>query len=856
MSFRFHNIPLVQCKHQFLKQTEHWHKLEGKDLIAMAKNTTANLLSRFLHQELIGDFPSFFTKRMENRIFHQLYRKIGSKTVIRERGLALLMSLLQTKRWIDLVPSSFIESTLQKHKTTLTGTKVKLDSTVLQELEIIGELFGRGMAPLKMEIPRPTSKSTFESPRCRTVKDNNGNKTTISAGYRETIEVPVHLGAQIPNIPVRGQKRGVSLIPIIEMLYGKFRCSYHISPSKLHPLVGTKENIIPFVDRNIFFCEAQCICHKDLGRLPVDVNGVDFSLWMTEENRKQQMDVKPVALPEPLKVRVITKANAFCYLLKLIQEPMTAHLNDLPVFCLTGSPLEHESVQGIQKQIQENPDKFFISGDYDAATDNLPLEAIQAVMYGILKGINMSNLDSLTKRLLLDIIHLDTIPHRIHYPIKTDSKYTHIWEIVQQTRGQLMGSLLSFPVLCLVNYLTVLRARGVSLQSIKPKKLRQVLFKENDIRINGDDLLFADTQAVYQKWKQEVHKCGLLLSVGKNYVSREFGTINSRLLSKNNILPVLRFGDLKSEETNVLQKWESFISNANTKEDFERMYSFFIHRMKSELSRTNQNLILPKCLGGPLPDHLYPLTPLSLRGRIDKEHALFHMYKIGRLSQGRILLPADVAPSRHSVNYWQDDQLVDKDEAEKTDLWVHPTRKFISWLYGTDSQAGVFGFEISKSKIPVEIDQLYTMMNGIKMNKIRSEGRIRSHASGKVFGLPDANLIGMKPLADKYCRRISNHLMIVGNGGQAINFYSNTNSTGYTARAFTNVIYCKIRNLVSGKSDHKRLVSNVRKSYVHHIPTLPEGVPSDRYRYTGCRGIKVRKYQPESYNCSDPIFEV
>jgi hypothetical protein len=86
--------------------------------------------------------------------------------------------------------------------------------------------------------------------------------------------------------------------------------------------------------------------------------------------------------------------------------------------------------------------------------------------------------------------------------------------LYKQQRGQLMGNLTSFPLLCLVNYITFrycVRREGVP------------------VRINGDDIVFRALPAEVERWERGVAKGGLTLSKGKTLKDPRFFTLNSAL---------------------------------------------------------------------------------------------------------------------------------------------------------------------------------------------------------------------------------------------------------------------------------------------------------------------------------------
>jgi len=637
--FRFHGISLVDCYHVFLNNSKMLFPLNGKQLIKTTKNACANLLSSLLFQELIpGEYPRFFSSKQFRVIRHSLIRVIkkrrGDHVSLRSKGLSFVMSLLQTKRFLHLSPSSFVKQSLVQHKEVMTSKSPVLSVRNLTRLRQLGQEFGVGLF-IDNEIQLPTNRSTFERKR-------------EEGGYQ--CNYTIHTNPSY-TIPIAGMSDGISIVKVLLELYGLPQ----LSVDDVNTLLITRNRVLltnDYVEKIKVSCGAL-----------IPINWIDLNRWASQPLLIDHIDVSPVALPEPLKVRVITKSNSYVYLLKLIQEQMTKKLATTKVFSLAGKmqllknqlPIDM-AVKSLQQRLNEGSDDLhFISGDYDSATDNLPLDVIRAVMEGILQTCSF-DLPLYLKKVLLDIIDLDTKPHRIHYGS----------EQVIQTRGQLMGSFLSFPILCLVNYLTVLNARKEPIME-QERKTQQLpkIFQDQDVLINGDDLLFVDTIPTYNVWKEEVSALGLSLSVGKNYVSRLFGTINSRLLSKHAVMPVLKFGLIDPENSmNILDRWSGFVTDVQSIEEMENHYDFFKFIFSKELTNTNQSLLKPRCLGGPLPNDKFGFVPPRLRGRISIRECQYFLSRVGRgIGKGRYRgTMARVSPIFSSYNVVE--------EQEKTELWI------------------------------------------------------------------------------------------------------------------------------------------------------------------------------------------
>jgi hypothetical protein len=58
---------------------------------------------------------------------------------------------------------------------------------------------------------------------------------------------------------------------------------------------------------------------------------------------------------------------------------------------------------------------------------------------------------------------------------------------------------------------------------------RKIELGEGSFRVNGDDVLFPIPPGGYMTWVDDVTKAGLEPSIGKNYLSRDYGVINSKI---------------------------------------------------------------------------------------------------------------------------------------------------------------------------------------------------------------------------------------------------------------------------------------------------------------------------------------
>jgi hypothetical protein len=89
-----------------------------------------------------------------------------------------------------------------------------------------------------------------------------------------------------------------------------------------------------------------------------------------------------------------------------------------------------------------------------------------------------------------------------------------------------MGSPLSFPILCVINFIGYKMAIDRWTDDLS---LSRIPLKDLPVLINGDDITFYSDDKLYDYWREEIHKLGFRLSQGKNYFHEKYMTINSVL---------------------------------------------------------------------------------------------------------------------------------------------------------------------------------------------------------------------------------------------------------------------------------------------------------------------------------------
>jgi hypothetical protein len=251
----------------------------------------------------------------------------------------------------------------------------------------------------------------------------------------------------------------------------------------------------------------------------------------------EPLEARVEAVLEPLKVRTISKGPAVEYdAAKPVQKDLHKILRRMNPFRLIGRPFQVGDLTDIrraQERIGSLENHQWLSIDYSSATDGLSARLSEAILDSILSCLAFENFGYylMLKKVLA--------PHRISYP-KVAGKQL---EDVQQRNGQLMGSPLSFPVLCIANLALYLMVRR---QTRPEARLRDLL---DAVLINGDDMIYIGTE---EEW--EIHhilgaKFGLAMSPGKAYKHVSYANINSvcvhydlRWESTPKVIPFLNVG--------------------------------------------------------------------------------------------------------------------------------------------------------------------------------------------------------------------------------------------------------------------------------------------------------------------------
>jgi len=228
--------------------------------------------------------------------------------------------------------------------------------------------------------------------------------------------------------------------------------------------------------------------------------------------------VEVVGLKEALKIRCISKGPPLTYfVLKPLQQMLWSHLKKNPIFRLTGEPIS-EDLMNERFPMDQFRGYRWHSGDYSAATDGLYSWASEVAASAVnmkfkdVNGFDLGPLYTLLVRALTGHIYVkkDISPEGV----VTESYHP-------QKRGQLMGSIVSFPFLCILNCALMRRSLEISEERVIP-------LREFPGWINGDDCFTPYRCGDFPLiWETLAKQFGFEKSLGKTYDAADFGCMNS-----------------------------------------------------------------------------------------------------------------------------------------------------------------------------------------------------------------------------------------------------------------------------------------------------------------------------------------
>jgi len=479
--------------------------------IKRLKYVTSYWFAKFLHDELPPvDWLPHIDVAHELKDAHREIKQIqpdhwlftGSvRRYLRDRMVSVtaknakfFYSLLQAKRACDPVPDTFVQGALEKHRKVIGTASSGLTIALHDEIEHKVDQILSGWTPFEDRQCEPSHSASFEVSRC----DGGQHRALI-----DQLDGPVVPDDLVGMVEVRPgvveERRGWLAPNRADLLYSAYvhengRDCISLRETKWMA-VAVPSGDAPHVSWNICYVPAE---------------GEEF-LSLPAIDGAGQMTCKVATVLEPLKVRTVTKGRAQAYqAVHGVQKWMHGNLRRTDVFRLIGQTVDENVIKELfEKRL---PGEKFISGDYSAATDNLKIDVTKTLFERILFRL-ANDLEYSDEALqLVTLCRKVLYEHIVSYP--KDSGL----EDVKQATGQLMGSPLSFPLLCLANCICCWIC-------LFPDKK----FEELPMLVNGDDIAFACSDERYAKWSDSLKDFGFVKSVGKNYCHQRFMIINSEL---------------------------------------------------------------------------------------------------------------------------------------------------------------------------------------------------------------------------------------------------------------------------------------------------------------------------------------
>lgn len=574
---------------------------------------------------------------------------------------ALMYSIQQIKRACAVVPKSFIQKTLEKHSEVLQQEPANIEPGLLLRFQKKFELFWKGLAYKERDLNPPKEASTsasFEKPRSKGGQRTHVVETAADLVHhhrtaekiRDSIRRPIIHFEEAPGWEAQGEDEELKIHELTRDHQSQFitnpgeiwRNLYDQAPG-WEPINEAEEEVMEdLLKQDEYVCEDpdwdpeqvdeylkeaavmaynHMIRTKDLISMVevraghvVENRGLSLDLFSTRKMERPRRLLKVQALPivEPLKVRVITKGESLPYYNSMVfQKIMLRHLRKMKggAFVALSGPLDLNDILDLNKSLCKGLEPFafpdWVSGDYSSATDLLSMTLTKMCFESFLSHFNDEKLKDIGRSVLYE--------QWISYP-----EMYGIEPFIQKN-GQLMGSPLSFPILCAINFV----CKWIADEEYYGRRVSR---KEVACRVNGDDILFKSNPRHYEIWRNIVAAAGFQLSVGKNFVHRRYCTINSVLYDTHNgcQLDFFNVGLLTGQSkltgrdvARTVPSWDWYNACMKGARNKLRATRRFIHYHQPWITKITEggryNLFISQSLGGlgfkPVADYEYKSTP-------------------------------------------------------------------------------------------------------------------------------------------------------------------------------------------------------------------------------------------------------
>nr|UZA97546.1 RNA-dependent RNA polymerase [Lentinula edodes ourmia-like virus 1] len=302
-----------------------------------------------------------------------------------------------------------------------------------------------------------------------------------------------------------------------------------------------------------------------------------------DKRRAPPKHVKPVPIYSSGKIRVVTIDSVDHVKYTWINKWLASGFKKLP--CSVFGREVDEWWNDV-KEVMTGMEGMYVSGDLDSATDFFDGRLTNALID------ELACLDGISEH---DIRELKAFTTEAQLQFGSGRKKF----LIRQTRGQLMGSVISFPLLCILNLTAYLYTKPDKWlhRFLNPKKAGgkasvRMLQKLREVGVNGDDVAFKGNGLTIAKWLEGVDAIGGIVSRGKTLVNEKFFTINSMLRSDEGHVSVLRASLVTAmtdadRQVSAERSWKEYLSLPNS-DNVEQVF---------EVSR-RMKVGLPVQLGG------------------------------------------------------------------------------------------------------------------------------------------------------------------------------------------------------------------------------------------------------------------
>ena len=518
------------------------------------------------------------------------------KPVGSELRLSFLQTIIQSKALMVRPDEQFVRYAEIKTFEKLTGTKVfqQIVRGDIPEIKISLDCkqmqdFGNQCTGSSTEhLQSPDFRDKM--PRLDTNSSEQYKRTYIKRALRRTVE------SLFPS-KYTDQHRLAYTLPSASANYNFTRKEFgalgHLLPIAQRLNVRPNHSLISFAKVEKYrvdygYSRSEEMIVDDENKYEVDVRELtkrvyEFRKQVFQEALEEIPYAVPLGLSEPSKVRVITKGPPATYaILKPLQKFMHNQMRKIPQLALMGKEVDKTIINGMFKIIHGN--ELMLSGDYSDATNELKMWVSEATTDAVIDVLGLGDYEAtlVRKSLTEHVMRLYSPPEdRKSKPRFTEAK---------QTEGQLMGSILSFIWLCIVN---------LTLMWITKENNDDEIIELRDLQclVNGDDCLIALNKHGKRAWEIFGQLMGLKPSVGKVFYTNEFCTLNSRMFYKDERgewtdVPFISSSLLSGKEKSVRLGTEKFIDPTQKINDIGQRNYWLMYSCPIKMRQEVQKLFI------------------------------------------------------------------------------------------------------------------------------------------------------------------------------------------------------------------------------------------------------------------------